>query len=217
MTDTTITTPAVDVDTFDYKGTARTVAKNLYGAQDKFNACRRLHAASEAGASHEALAKEIAAELSELAAEKTTFSRQAVDQRVNAYALIVGLITPTADLVAKAYTLSQKPTAADDLIAVRKAFKSTGDTKADTATLLELIKAQIVLANAEKKRKAKAGKAGDEQTEAEKEEGKSTVDATFITAEELCALITAQSQRVWESTERELILDAMAVFAAATA
>lgn len=217
MTETTTTTPAADVDTFDYKGTGRQIAGYLYGAKNTFEACRRLHAASAAGASHESLAKEIATELTTLSAEKTSFSRQAVDQRVNAYGLVTELTTPTADLVAKAYTLAQKPSAATEFASIRDTFERSGEVKLDQATLLDAIKVAITRANADKKAKAQAKKAGDEPTETEVEEGKSTVEETFVTAAEVAAFITAQGTRTWSAEDRELILEAMANFAATTA
>lgn len=217
MTDTTTTTaPAVDVDTFDYTSTGKRIATQIYGAKNTFMACQIAYVASQAGAAHDSIAKATAKALTELKGEAVSFSRQAVDQRVTAYGLIASrLATPTAAAVAKAYTLSSKSTAAAEIAKVEAAFVATGDPKADEALLIELIVAGITQANKDKKAKAQTGNVGDEVTDEEAAEGKSTVEETFDSAEEVAAYITAQAARTWTAEERELIVAAMTAFVTA--
>jgi hypothetical protein len=211
-------TPATDVDTFNYAATGKKIATAVYGEKNVFLACQYAFVASEAGADHASIAKATAKALVEASGDESkSFSRQAVDQRVTAYGLVASrLSTPVPAVVAKAYTLSTKSTAAAEIAKVEAAFTPSGDDKADAEALMSLIVAGIKQANTDKKAKAQTGNVGDETTDEEAAEGKSTVEETFDSAEEVAAYITAQASRVWESADRQLILDAMAVFAAAT-
>lgn len=214
----TTTAPAVDVDSFDYAGTGRRIAEATYGAKNTFTACREAFVASEAGASHEEIAKATAKALTAMAGETRSFSRQAVDQRVVAFGVVASrLASPVPAIVAKAYTLASKPTATAEIAIIADSFVPTGVDKADAASLLALIETGIASANKARREAAKARNAGDETTDEESAEGTEVVESVFVTAAEVVAFIAAQGTRTWSDEDRDMILDAMATFAATTA
>jgi hypothetical protein len=213
---TTATVPATEVDTFDYAKLGVKLAGYEYGARNTFLFCQAAFEASSAGADHLSIAKAVASALTERAGEARSFSRQAVDQRVMAYAFVGELQTPVAEVVAKAYTLAGKPSAATEFVLVAEAYRAEAgdDEKVNEALLITSLKAGITRANLARKAKAEPGAAGDTTSDEELAAGQSTVEETFEPVDQVCAYILAQAARTWDSAEAEQLLEAMATLAA---
>lgn len=213
---------------------ATELAPYLRGASDTFGACRVAFAGIEAGQTGQAIADAVTKVLATLmhpneksAAHRTALatsvskggakvSRVAIDQRKNAWSDVVNAgITPTEDVVEKAYKLATTGGSAEPRARVVVAVAKLPEAKRAEAFIQKVEAALGALRQSNKERHSEnaATRSADKKAEQVHQE----IEVRDASAAEIAGYLRDLGKREWSDADKAILTDALADLSAAIA